>query len=617
MTEPFCRLDGLRMATAYTVEVATDYGADGISPPQSITVTTLNRRMRVADFIRDTSQKLGKDEGLDFYSSPLSDVPTGDPIRIRRRIFGQPRQGIAQHKTILLMGATGSGKSTLINAMINYIMGVEWEDSFRFKLIHEISGQNQAHSQTRVITAYVIHHMEGFRIPYSLTIVDTPGYGDTNGLDRDLDITANLRSFFNDPAGGIQDVDVIGFVSQATLQRLTPTQSYIFDSVLSIFGNDIKDNIQLLLTFSDVQDPLFLSIIRQANIPCPVDSLGFPEHHKFDSSGFFAANSSQEGGANVINQMYWTMGMRNFQNFFSRLNTMKTQSLTLSREVLDERKRLEVTVEGIQPQLNQGLAQMEQLRKVRRIIANNEVQIDAHDNVTFQVEVNVAKMIDISSTGHFLTNCQTCHVTCHYPCAIPKDEDKLQCWAMDKLSGCCRICPNKCHWSGHFNQTYRWEYVVEIQSSSSDELLEKYETLFNKKLTAQELLKAMEDDLENIQAQVLKHVEEAKSCIQRLEAIALRPNSSITTAEYVDLLINAEDQERKPGYQDRITSLKNVRCLADITNKICTRQNVLPIIDGHESDSGAAVQQRIIRERDPDDDETKSINKEKYEHLFT
>lgn len=84
-----------------------------------------------------------------------------------------------------MMGATGSGKTTLINGMINFILGVEWDDNFRFKIIIENSSMSQAFSQTSAVTAYEIHYTDGFKIPYSLTIVDTPGYGDTKGLSHD------------------------------------------------------------------------------------------------------------------------------------------------------------------------------------------------------------------------------------------------------------------------------------------------------------------------------------------------------------------------------------------------------------------------------------------------
>ena len=35
----------------------------------------------------------------------------------------------------MLVGATGSGKSTLVDGIINYILGVNFEDPFRFSMV--------------------------------------------------------------------------------------------------------------------------------------------------------------------------------------------------------------------------------------------------------------------------------------------------------------------------------------------------------------------------------------------------------------------------------------------------------------------------------------------------
>ena len=143
----------------------------------------------------------------------------------QRMMFGFPGLKF-QRKTILVVGATGSGKTTLINGMINFILNVHWEDDFRFRLINEPE-KTQAHSQTDLVTAYDLFHMKGSRVDYSLTIVDTPGFGDTRGLERDKKILEQIRQYFSRPEG-IQQLEAVCFVVQASLPRLTPTQIYIF-----------------------------------------------------------------------------------------------------------------------------------------------------------------------------------------------------------------------------------------------------------------------------------------------------------------------------------------------------------------------------------------------------
>lgn len=41
-----------------------------------------------------------------------------------------------EERTIMLVGATGSGKSTLVDGIVNYVTGVSFDDPFRFTLMH-------------------------------------------------------------------------------------------------------------------------------------------------------------------------------------------------------------------------------------------------------------------------------------------------------------------------------------------------------------------------------------------------------------------------------------------------------------------------------------------------
>ena len=47
----------------------------------------------------------------------------------------------------MLVGATGSGKSTLVDGIANYIMGVSFKDPYRFKMAtleeNEMKNNNQ------------------------------------------------------------------------------------------------------------------------------------------------------------------------------------------------------------------------------------------------------------------------------------------------------------------------------------------------------------------------------------------------------------------------------------------------------------------------------------------
>ncbi|EFX70693.1 hypothetical protein DAPPUDRAFT_30529, partial [Daphnia pulex] len=462
---------------------------------------------------------------------------------------------------ILMLGATGSGKSTLINAMVNYVLGVD----FRFKLIDEPADKSQAHSQTDLVTTYDLYEMKGSRLNYSLTVVDTPGFGDTRGLEKDKKIMQQIQDYFQ-CRHGIQQLEAVCFVVQSSLPRLTATQKYIFDSILSIFGQDIKDNIRLMVTFSDGALPPVLGAVNEAGIPSPMDpATGLPLHHKFNNSIFFTSNKGDRQ-TNEFNRTYFDMAVGGFDKFFDDLGVMESKSLTLTREVLEERKRLEALVEGLQMKTEMKLTRVDELEKIKKILKENEDQMDA--NQAFEFETLVPKSTDISGTGQFTTNCQNCRTTCHFPCRQAHDADKHRCSVMDRI-GSCMIC--KCPWNVHFNQKYRYEMVKEKVQRSSDAIRQQYQGAVSEALTNEQLLARIEKEIKKHESQLMELMQATYPCIQRLDEIALRPHP-FSTPDYIDLMIAAEKQEHRSGYQQRIVTLHKLREMADITAKLIRDQ---------------------------------------------
>ncbi|XP_042284313.1 uncharacterized protein LOC121908403 isoform X1 [Thunnus maccoyii] len=331
-------ISGLQSETEYAVRVRCDCGGAGRSK-ESITLSVCTTKFtRLAEIIKRTSESINSGSPS-LYKLPLKE----EDMNIdgcRRYNFG--KESKRQNRTIMLFGATGSGKSTLINGMINYVVGVEWKDNFRFKLSDEDQSKSQAERQTSEVTVYKINHQDGFKTPFSLTVVDTPGFGDARGIERDNEITEQLCNRFSAELG-VSEIDAVCFVVPAALTRLTPSQYYMFDSVLSIFGKDVAENIRVLVTFADSQRPPVLEAINASGVPCPKTKDGLPAHFKFNNSVLFADNKSSAANGmdgndedEGFDQMFWNMGTQSMKRFFAALNVIDTKSLTMTKEVLRE-----------------------------------------------------------------------------------------------------------------------------------------------------------------------------------------------------------------------------------------------------------------------------------------
>uniref|UniRef100_A0A8C5QUQ5 Septin-type G domain-containing protein n=1 Tax=Leptobrachium leishanense TaxID=445787 RepID=A0A8C5QUQ5_9ANUR len=467
-----------------------------------------------------------------IYSMILRDETHGNSL-FRTLAFGDE----FLHKTnkvIMLVGETGAGKSTHINAIVNYIMGIKLEDRVRVKLVEEETA-SQAQSQTTQVNVYKINHMEGFKVPHSLTIIDTPGFGHTDGIEYDQQIVQQITQCFA-PGSGVDHIDVIGFVIKATVTRLTALER---------------------------KKPTVVDILHNAPIRCARYGYGLPIFFKFNNSSIPVRNSSSEDedAGQDAEESHWKMGMENMEKFFDFLPTRDTQSLILTREVLKERHCLEVTLKGMEAKNKEALLNMAELEKVENLLRQNEALIE--NNGDFTYEINETKVRKVCTEKNAM-NCHECSSTCHHPCLVSLDTFAYFCEVF-YWDATCKICGHDK--SSHFSEKHKWETYVEPSTTTYSKLIRKYQGASLARI--QEILR---EEIQQAEKAGLHFIAEAKKMINRLHEIALKPDL-LSTADYIELLISNERSDCRAGFTERINSLEKLKRRTLLLHEMMEKDN--------------------------------------------
>ena len=153
-------------------------------------------------------------------------------------------------KGVLILGETGSGKSTFINTITNYFRNGSLQDlriaipTMYFHATEEFQNnesntRDPTISQTDSCITYSFTQ-DGMRFSF----VDTPGLNDSRGTKQDeLNIDKILAAAHNE-----KDLSAILLVINATQPRINPALKAVFVSLKGNIPNSVLDNTVVVLT---------------------------------------------------------------------------------------------------------------------------------------------------------------------------------------------------------------------------------------------------------------------------------------------------------------------------------------------------------------------------------
>ena len=451
-------------------------------------------------------------------------------------------------KVILLVGATGAGKTTLVNGLINCIFGIKWENPGRLILTETPTnrkGSNQALSQTTSVSVYKINHSKHDQLSYNLTIIDTPGFEDTDGLNKDNIIMTKINTLLTSDKV-IDHIDGIGFVVQAPLSRLSPTQSYVINSVYSLFGNDVADNIFVLATFSDAMSlPHVKSALDEAQIK-------YNKMFKFNNSALYANTNKKD--KYMLNKLLWEMGMESFNTFISELEAINPVSLTLTKDLLNERKKLQILLEGLQTQIHYEFMNMQKLEHEEKMLIKYKREAEKNENFQFQVMLIQRELVP---QYHYATSCHKCQWTCHNFCteSFHGGPCILMSWSYLSRSFICDVC--KCPMNTHSFSNNAYKIYRGTETKTIKEKKQKYDKAQSEQMNIEKMIKEITLELENVHKVASEKLFNMHKCIQRINQISLQP-ILISEIDYISDLIASEEAEQTEGYTIRIDFYKNI-----------------------------------------------------------
>ncbi|XP_065172202.1 uncharacterized protein [Atheta coriaria] len=506
---------------------------------------------------------------------------------------------------ILLLGETGTGKSTFINSFCNYLQFSSLNDAIdvpeltclipaKFSITTEDGDTQEVHfkkddNENNQLGSSSTLRTKSYVFPFEtklIRIIDTPGINDTQGaIIKDRDNFLNILDYI----GQLSNLHAICFLMKPDVTSITAAYKYCLIELLSRLNRSAANNIIFLFTrtrSTDYRAPETINCLKRVldeiakkegvTIPLRYKSAEHRNCFFFENEGFKYLIAKQQGLQMLNPRQHkesWEVSYNSTRDLINYIvgdekhpplpphDVQQTVSVNRARLLILELAKpladlTEDNVRAIQKHIENIARENMTAEELKQILYIPCVGLDVE---------NLEKPVTVCAAGqctetYVVGDIKKYHYKqrCHNPCFlrgvaadIIGDAKLLRCAAM--IGNNCKKCG--CHYSLHMHVYYE---TTTIQTRI------KNETVVSRIATQEEMIKTQYDQIRLLEKRKAEYINEHKEITTALAKFSFfLSNNSICVIndayeEYLNVLIqNAKRRDSlESSLVDRYQSLK-------------------------------------------------------------
>lgn len=449
--------------------------------------------------------------------------------------------------TILLVGETGVGKTSVLSLIANVLAGKRPDNYEEFYDHDNEAGGTQKHSQTNSARVYTLTSVNGVTV----RILDSPGLADTRGIQQD---ELHKKGIAEAIQKNIDSVNAVLILANGTVPRLTVGTDYALSTLSAIFPRTLADNIGFLFTnvsspLSWNFDPSSLPSVLQDNMQFLLDNpvamqkkyrqmlktnQRIPDTTKKQLRQ--AVLAGEEKALDILVQM------------FDWLDGLKPQPTTDIMSLYDQSQEIETEIANTLAIMRQAAKTDKELDKVQRQLDGAKVDMKTYEK--YEDVVNrkdwYQKSTDRHNTVCSVPDCYSnCHIECGLDFTLNPDELRNCITMLESGGNRCQECKHSRKSHRHYNSIWAIREVSKLKVNK--EAKDKFEKAQNAKERAEELKSQIKDKKVMLQDRIKNATEELGRLVERYSNLSLSGSFAGQVEKAVKMLEQNLEGMRESG----------------------------------------------------------------------